>query len=97
VCDNEDEKTVELEIQMILNPCPMMSRMVNACSAPVCFRKTMTARIGSAVAFVSSGITPFAPVSKVKFSFQMCESSQENKSLLRSFLLFIFSAYFYLF
>jgi hypothetical protein len=64
-----------------------------------CFRKIMTVRTRSTVAFVSSGVTTFAPISRVRFLFLICTSNQAHILKFSPFflLLFVFSACFYMF
>jgi hypothetical protein len=56
----------------------VLRRSLSASSAQLSFRKTMTARTGSAATLVWSGVTPFASISMMNFSFVICASIRTN-------------------
>jgi len=54
-------------ILMMANTCHVTDEDAYTYSVPVCFRKTVTASIGSSAAFLESGLEGFEPNRKVKF------------------------------
>lgn len=58
---------LKFETVMCPNTWQVKTRMPKACSAPVCFRKTMTAEVESAAALIWNAVTLSSPVRKVKF------------------------------
>jgi hypothetical protein len=61
------------------NTWQVKTRMPKACSAPVCFRKTVTAEVASAAALVSNGVTLFSPVWKVKCNLRYVLVAKKKK------------------
>jgi hypothetical protein len=71
----------QLKFDTVMGPntWQMKTGMAKACSAPVCFRKTMTAEVEFVAALVWNGATLFSSVWKVKFQFAICASSLEEE------------------
>jgi hypothetical protein len=72
---------LQLKFETVMGPntWQVKTRMPRKCSAPVCFRKKMTAEVESVAALVWNGVTLFSSVWKVKFQFAICASSLEEE------------------
>lgn len=75
------KKKCQLKFKNIMstNTWQVKTRMPKACSAPVCFRKTVTAEVESAAELVWNGITRFSPLWKVKFNLRYVLVAKKKK------------------